>query len=198
MRLNDKIIKKVMELKLDAFTVSDVIDLDSYDNLRKTLERMTKTNKIRRLMRGVYDIPKYNKTFNMFMPPSIEGIAQAIARSLNWNIYPSGNYALNILGLSTQVPSKYTYISSGPYKTYEFEGVIIEFKHASLKETNSFSYNTNLVIQALKILGKDNVTIKVLKKIKSVFSSEELCEICNEAKNTTIWIYEKISKLKEI
>lgn len=198
MNLNEKILEKVNELKLDAFTVSDIIDLGSYDNLRKSLERMTKTNKIRRLLRGIYDIPKYNKTFNMYTAPSIEGIAKAIARSLNWDIYPSGNYALNILGLSTQVPSKYSYISSGPYRTYEYEGIIIEFKHASLKETKSYSYNTNLVIQALKELGKENITIIELKKIKSKFSNEELLEICNEAKNTTIWIYENISKLKEL
>ncbi len=196
MKLQEKIIDKIEELSIDAFTINDIIELGSYDNLRKTLERMTKDKVIRRLIRGVYDIPKYNKTFNMYTPPSIDGIAKAIARNFNWNIYPTGNYALNVLGLSTQIPSKYIYVSSGPYRKYDYEGNTIEFKHASLKETNSFSYNTNLVIQAIKELGKENTNINNLKTIADNFSLEELDNICNESKNTTIWIYECIIRMR--
>lgn len=196
MQLHEKIILKINELRLDAFTINDIIELGSYDNLRKTLERMTKSNVIRRLIRGVYDIPKYNKTFNMITPPSIDGIARALARSFNWDIYPTGNYALNVLGLSTQIPSKYVYISSGPYRKYDYEGTDIEFKHASLKETNSYSFNTNLIIQAFKELGKENINEVILKTVASKFSNIELEEICKEAKNTTIWIYENIIRMR--
>lgn len=196
MKLQEKIIDKIEQLSIDAFTINDIIELGSYDNLRKTLERMTKDKVIRRLIRGVYDIPKYNKTFNMYTPPSIDGIAKAIARNFNWNIYPTGNYALNVLGLSTQIPSKYIYVSSGPYRKYDYEGNTIEFKHASLKETNSFSHNTNLVIQAIKELGKENTNSNNLKTIADNFSLEELDNICNESKNTTIWIYECIIRMR--
>ena len=196
MQLQEKIILKIKELKMEAFTINDIIELGSYDNLRKTLERMTRSNAIRRLMRGVYDIPKYNKTFNMLTPPSIDGIAKALARSFNWDIYPTGNYALNILGLSTQIPSKYIYISSGPYRKYDYEGTIIEFKHASLKETKSYSYNVNLIIQAFKELGKENINNDILKTIANKFSALELEEICKGAKGTTIWIYENIVKMR--
>ena len=65
MQLQGKIIDKIEQLDLNAFTINDIIELGSYNNLRKTLERMTKDKIIRRLIRGVYDIPKYNKTFNM-------------------------------------------------------------------------------------------------------------------------------------
>lgn len=142
--------------------------------------------------------PKYNKTFNMFAPPSIDEIAKALARNFNWDIYPSGNYALNILGISTQIPSKYIYISSGPNRKYEYEGNIIFFKHATLKETNSFSYITNIVIQSFKELGKDNITDDIVKLIRQKFSSEEINLICEEAKKTTIWIYQNILRLKEV
>lgn len=196
MQLQEKIICKVQSLHIEAFTVGDILELSSYDNLRKTLERMTKNKIIRRLIRGVYDIPKYNNTFSMLNPPSLDGIAKALARNYNWNIYPTGNYALNILGLSTQVPSKHIYISSGPYRKYNYEGNIIEFKRASLKETNSYSYNTNLVIQAIKELGKDNITNEIIEHIANKFTDDELKIICDEAKNTIVWIYEKIIKLR--
>ena len=196
MQLQEKIIYRIKELNIEAFTINDIIELGTYDNLRKTLERMTKSNLIRRLIRGVYDIPKYNKTFNMLTPPSIDGIAKALARSFNWDIYPSGNYALNILGLSTQIPSKYIYISSGPYRKYDYDGTVIEFKHASLKETKAYSYNVNLIIQAFKELGKENINNDILKTVANKFSAIELEEICKEAKNTTIWIYENIVKMR--
>ena len=69
--LNGKI-----EIYRTILQINDIIDLGSYDNLRKILERMTKSGTLRRLIRGVYEIPKYNKTFNMFAPPSIDYIAK--------------------------------------------------------------------------------------------------------------------------
>ena len=198
MGIDKDILKRLNEQNIKVFTINDIIDLGSYDNLRKILERMTKSGILRRLIRGVYEIPKYNKTFNMIAPPSIDEIAKALARNFNWDIYPSGNYALNILGVSTQIPSKYIYISSVPNRKYEYEGNIIVFKHATLKETNSFSYITNIVIQAFKELGKDNITDDIIKLICQKFSSDEINLICEEAKKTTIWIYQNILRLKEV
>ena len=198
MTIDKDILNRLNEQNISVFTINDIIDLGSYDNLRKVLERMTKSSILRRLIRGVYEIPKYNKTFNMIAPPSIDGIAKALARNFNWDIYPSGNYALNILGISTQIPSKYIYISSGPNRKYEYEGNIIFFKHATLKETNSFSYITNIVIQAFKELGKGNITDDIIKLIRQKFSSDEINLICEEAKKTTIWIYQNILRLKEV
>lgn len=198
MTIDKDILNRLNEQNIKVFTINDIIDLGSYDNLRKILERMTKSGILRRLIRGVYEIPKYNKTFNMIAPPSIDEIAKALARNFNWDIYPSGNYALNILGVSTQIPSKYIYISSGPNRKYEYEGNIIVFKHATLKETNSFSYITNIVIQAFKELGKDNITDDIIKLICQKFSSDEIKLICEEAKKTTIWIYQNILRLKEV
>ena len=198
MTIDKDILNRLNEQNIKVFTINDIIDLGSYDNLRKILERMTKSGILRRLIRGVYEIPKYNKTFNMIAPPSIDEIAKALARNFNWDIYPSGNYALNILGVSTQIPSKYIYISSGHNRKYEYEGNIIVFKHATLKETNSFSYITNIVIQAFKELGKDNITDDIIKLICQKFSSDEINLICEEAKKTTIWIYQNILRLKEV
>ena len=65
-----------------------------------------------------------------------------------------------------------------------------------MKETNSYSYNTNLVIQAMKELGKENINNDILIKIFKNFNKEELEVIYNEAKNTTIWIYENILRMR--
>lgn len=70
--IDKDIINRLNEQNISVFTINDIIDLGSYDNLRKILERMTKSSILRRLIRGVYEILKYNKTFNMIDPPSID------------------------------------------------------------------------------------------------------------------------------
>ncbi len=77
-------------------------------------------------MRGVYDKPAYSNLLQEVAAPDPEQIAEALARSYNWTIAPSGNTALNLLGLSTQVPANWVFISSGPYKKYEFGSVKLE------------------------------------------------------------------------
>jgi hypothetical protein len=196
MKLQDEIILKIKKMKYEAFTISDILELSNYDNLRKTLERMVSNKLIRRLIRGVYDIPTYNSKFKMFSSPSIDGVAKAIARNFNWDISPTGNFALNLLGLSTQIPSKYIYVSSGPYRSFILNGIEIEFKHATSKETYSFSAITHLIIQGFKELGKENINDDIIRKIKGNLSDEQIILICSEGKHTTKWIYENILKLR--
>jgi hypothetical protein len=45
--------------------------------------------------------------------PSPDKIAQAIAKRDNARILPTGNYAMNLLGLSTQVPMNVVYLTDG-------------------------------------------------------------------------------------
>ena len=67
MTIDKDILNRLNEQNISVFTINDIIDLGSYDNLRKILERMTKSGTLRRLIRGVYEIPKYNKTFNKIL-----------------------------------------------------------------------------------------------------------------------------------
>ena len=93
--LQKSILERISKENLGAFTSTDFLDLASYDAIRKSLDRLEDSKKIRRVIRGVYDKPSLNKTFNMFESPKIEDIAYAIARQNNWSICPTGNYALN-------------------------------------------------------------------------------------------------------
>ena len=84
-------------------------------------------------------------------------IARAVARSHGWTIVPTGEAALNRLGLSTQVPARWQYLSDGPTKTYSWSGGTIVFKHRTNKETTKLSSKTAMVVQALKALGKEHI-----------------------------------------
>ncbi len=193
--LQELILQEIENKNLKVFYSAMFLNLGNYKAVSKALERLVNDKKIRRIARGIYDKPEYNARFEMFASPNINDVANAIASQFNWNICPSGNYALNLLGLSTQIPAKYIYISDGPYKTYMIEGSELEFKHSNKKEISDFSYKTLIVIQALKALGKNNITNTDLEKIKKHLSDEDKQNLLKEGIKTNIWIYEIIKQI---
>ena len=177
------------------FTTSDFADISDYENRKKVLMRFANEGLIRRVRRGIYEYPKHSDFLNEYVATSPDKVAKAIARQYGWSIVPYGDTALNMLGLSTQVPAVWCYISDGSYKTYKYEKVNIKFKKTTNKEISKLSYKTALVIQALKALGKNNVDKIVILKIASKLNKEEKAKMYNEAKYATDWIYKAIRSI---
>jgi hypothetical protein len=143
-------------------------------------------------MRGVYYKAEYNEFLEEYVAPEPDAVAHAIARNYGWTIVPFGDTALNILGLSTQVPATWVYMSDGTYKEYSYNQTTIRFKKTSNKEISKLSYKTALVVQALKTLGKDNVKDTIITKLKNTLTDKEKETLLIEAKAVTSWIYEYI------
>ena len=178
-----------------AFVTSDFTDLAEYETAKKTIARLEKKGTLRRVLRGVYDKPKFSSLLQEYAAPNPDQIARAIARNYNWTISASGNTALNQLGLSTQVPADWSYISSGPYKKYTFGNVTLTFSHRSDSQMTGMSEKTLLLIQALKAIGQGNVSEADIKVIRKRFSSDECQTILSESRYTISWIYEVIKDI---
>jgi hypothetical protein len=148
-----------------------------------------------RLLRGVYEYPAFSKMLNAPANPDPDAIAQAIARAHGWTIIPSGETALNILGLSTQVTAQWQYFSDGPSKNFIWQGGTLVLKHRTNKETTKLSPKTALVVQALKTLGEDHVNESVLATLREKLDPPELSRAVREARYVTSWIYEIIKRL---
>lgn len=174
-----------------VFISKDFISDVDYETVRKTLSRLCEKSEIKKISRGYYYKPIYLSIINDYSKPNIDSYAKAIARNMNWKIFPTGNTALNEFGLSTQVPYNYSYISSGRTISYEVNKFVILFTHRSSRETD-FSYITGTVIQALKAIGQDNITDEIINKISSRLLKEEKKLILLESKNSSAWIYEMI------
>ncbi len=196
--IKNKILSRINEKNYGAFTSSDFVDIDNYKLISKTLERLEDDKTISRARRGVYYITKYNEILGIEESPDINEIALAIARQFNIVIIPSGNYALNIIGLSTQVPSKYIYITNGPYNEYDVGNNKIYFKHSTSREISNIPYKILVSIQALKTLGKDNIDNKIRNKISCFLSNDDKEYINNNNLRITSWIYEQLKKIGEI
>ena len=175
-----------------VFVLSDFSDIANPSTIKNILARIANKGIIRRIMRGIYDYPATSKLLNELSPPDPEKIAQAIARSHGWTILPDGNTALNLLGLSTQVPSTWEYLSDGPYRSYEWFGNTMKFKHRANKETTILSPKTALIVQALKALGEKHVDDKVITVISNHLDEKEKNKILKEAMYVTDWVYEVI------
>lgn len=178
----------------EVFIISDFSDLADDAAIRKVLSRLEDDGAIRRIMRGVYDCPEYSKFLDEYVEPKPDKVAHALARNYGWTIVPCGDTALNMLGLSTQVPAVWLYVSDGTYKEYTYGNTIIKFKRTTNKEISKISYKTALVIQALKALGKENITAEIINKIAASTTDEEKTAMFTEAKYATSWIYDIIKE----
>lgn len=188
-----KEIKKLPEGK--AFIVADFSDSASNDNIRQIFSRLENNKEIRRILPGIYDKPRFSEILQEEIGPDINSVAEAIARKNNWKIAPDGNTALNLLGLSTQVPANWSYITSGPSNSYKIGNITISFSHRADKILSGMSYKTILVIQSLNALGKENVTSGIISQLAKKMSPGNKKRLLLEAKATTSWIYEEIKKI---
>lgn len=178
--------------KGSIFIPSDFFDITDAVKVNVSLSRLGNENLLRRILRGVYEYPEYNEFLHELVAPSPEKVTLALARNYGWTIVPCGDTALNMLGLSMQVPAVWSYVSDGTYKEYQFDKITIKFKRTTNKEISNISFKTALIIQALKALGKDNISDKVIKKISKNLSKSEIKTMLEEAKYSTAWIYETI------
>ncbi|MFQ9981417.1 MAG: DUF6088 family protein, partial [Finegoldia magna] len=180
-----------------VFFANDFLDVASNATVRQILKRLADEDKIKRIIDGFYYNPRYSELIGEYEAVSIHELALAIARKYNWNIAPYNSTALNLLGLSTQVPSHYKYISSGRYKEYKIGDTILEFKKVNPGEIANMSLKTATIIQAIKSLGKENISNEVIQKIRENLTEKEKLDLMNESKSVPAWIYEVIRKIKE-
>jgi len=195
-----KLKKQIASFDRNAvFSSIDFLDIANLETIQRLLSRLADEKVIHRIIRGVYYQPRYSELLQEYEAPSPHEVALAIARKYNWNIAPSGVTALNMLGLSTQVSAKWSYITDGirSKKSFTFGNITIEYRHRSNREITGMSYKTALVIQAIKALGKGNVNDEVIKKLQDSLTDAEKSNLIQEAKPATAWVYQLIKRISE-
>ena len=172
-----------------VFVTSDFTDIATATTVRKCLGRQVEEKNIRRILDGVYEKPTYSKLLKEYIPANPERVAYAIARSFRWTIAPCGDVALNKLGLSTQVPVVWSYISDGPYRKFSWDNITLSFKHRANREISFMSETTTLVVEALKTLGKDRVDDSIILSLRNRLPKAEKKKMLEEATVVSEWIY---------
>jgi hypothetical protein len=180
-----------------AFSAKDFLDIASRTMIDVTLASLCKEGKIRRIRRGLYDMPKVNPALGGRLSPDIDEAARAIARRQRWKIVPEGAWAANLLGLSTQVPSKIIYLTDGPNNEVPIGRRIIQFKHARPKALAGLDGKFALVVQALRHLGRDGVGPQEIEKLRAGLSPAEKRKLVKATRFGADWIYDVANSIAE-
>ena len=195
-----KIEQKILQMeKGSIFFPDDFIDLGSSDAIRQSLARFCKEGLIVRVAQGIYCYPEIEEKLGLgILQPSFEQIAEAMAKRDHARIAPTGAYALNVLGLSTQVPMNYVYLTDGSKRHVEISnGRGITFKNTAPKNLAFKSRLAMLITFALKSLKKENIEDWQIRRIGELLQNEPKESVMADFKLMPVWIRNIIRQVYE-
>lgn len=199
--IDDKVILNVLKCgRGTIFFASEFARYGNAKSINKALERLTEKGKIIRVARGIYCYPKIDKVLGLgVLYPTFEDIAQAIAKRDKARIVPTGQYALNKLGFTTQVPMNVVYYTDGSQRKIKISGNRgILFKHTASPKFFAFRNKMAMLLTlALKEIGQDKVTEEQKHHVKELLSKEEKEDIMKDFALIPTWIRDIIQKSYE-
>jgi hypothetical protein len=178
-----------------AFSPKDFSPLASREAVDLALHRLESKGTIRRILRGLYDYPRFSELLGQQLSPDIDQVAGALARKFGWHIQPSGPAALNLMGVSTHVPGRYVYLSDGPARTYEVAQTELVFENTALKETGFMLRGSALIVQGLKSLGREGITPDIIARIRQWLDPSLRSKVLKDTATVTGWVYEAIRQI---
>lgn len=175
-----------------AFSSKDFADIGRVD---MAMKRLQEKGTIRRVIRGIYDYPRYSELLKQKMGPDFNEVAKALARKFGWRIEASGQSAANLIGISTQVPSQYIYRSDGPNREYRIGKTLLQFKHINFKEIGFKLDESALIVHAIRSLGEPHATSDVISKIRNWLPAEKRKRVLKDTERVTGWVFAAIKKI---
>jgi ribosomal protein S19E (S16A) len=191
--IEDKIVAQIAALpKGELLLPADFQELGSSEAVRLSLFRLEKKDFIVRVAQGIYVRPKESSLIGK-LTPSAEEVAEAIAKRDRIRTVPTGSYALNALGLSTQVPMNIVLLTDGSPRVIKVGKRTIRLKKTTPKNLLAKGQISRLVIQALKEIGNGKVNESEEKKILELLKKEDVRALNHDIALAPVWI-QKIMK----
>jgi hypothetical protein len=192
-----KILKSINSRGHSAvFVPTDFLNLGSRQAVDLALHRLVRKGIIRRLARGIYDFPEEHPKLGK-LQPSPEKIAEALVGRDCTRIQPTGAYAANILGLSEQVPAKVVFLTDGPSRTVKIGATTIQLRRTTPKNMAMAGRLSGLLVQALRELGKNNVTADRIKHLKQILPMDKRQELLKDIRLVPEWVHSIFRELAE-
>jgi len=179
-----------------VFVPADFLGIGSREAVDVVLHRLTRKGTIRRLARGVYDFPEKHPVLGP-LQPSADEVAQALAGRDRTRIQPAGAYAANALGLSEQVPAKVVFLTDGPTRTVKIGSTTIQLRRTTARNMAAAGRLSGLLIQALRELGKEHVTLERRKHLKKRLPADQRRELLKDLRLAPAWMHPIFRELAE-
>jgi len=188
--IDKQINKKISKARRGSLFFSDnFVSFGTAEAIRQALSRLVKSGELERVATGIYVRPMIDPVIGKVLP-GIEEIAKAIARRDRARIVPTGLYALNRLGLSTQVPMNVVYLTDGTSRKIKIGKTTITFKKTTPRNVAAVGEISRLVIQALRTIGKENVTDDEIVQICEMLKKEKPTRLEHDIRLAPEWIRE--------
>ncbi|MPZ47286.1 MAG: hypothetical protein GEV05_28775 [Betaproteobacteria bacterium] len=179
-----------------VFAPRQFLDLGGRDAVDKALSRQCRAGTIRKVARGLYDLPRDHPRFGR-LAPSADAIATALKGRDAIRLQPSGGHAANMLGVSDQVPVRMVFLTDGPSRRVTVGGREIVLKQTTPRNLATAGRASGLVIQALRWLGQRNVDERVVAKLKRNLKPEDKAVLLEDAHLAPGWIAAIFHQLAE-
>jgi len=171
----------------------DFADLGSTEAVKKALLRLSHKGLLKRIAFGIYLYPEQSKLLGT-LSPSVDAIAHALAARDKSRIIPTGAYALNRLGMSTQVPMNAVYLTDGTPRKVKVGRSSILFKRTTPKNLSAKGAISALAIQALKAIGAGKVLPEEEQLIIKLLQRENRKHLEHDLTVAPAWIREIFKK----
>ena len=180
-----------------AFCARDFMPELKRNDIDTALFHLAKEGKIRRVMRGIYDIPMFSAMLNRQTAPDLEQVAAAIARNLHHEMQPTGNAALNYLNLSSPIPAQYTFLWDGRSQDFKVGARTIHFRSAAKRDFTPRLPESRMLVQSLRALGTGPMDEEVKTVLKKRFDQKRWAKIRLDTAGVSNRIYCQICELAQ-
>lgn len=113
---------------VQVWTPNDLLDLGTRPAVDKALQRLTAAGDLRRIDRGLYDVPRVNALTGKSNTPDYTAMIEAVARREKARFLPDGITAANQLGLTDAVPARVTVHTDARLRPIHIDRLVIDFK----------------------------------------------------------------------
>lgn len=148
----------------------EFLHLGSRAAVDKTLSRLAQEGQLMRVSRGTYVAPCQGR-FGA-RPPSTASVVQAIETSGGETVVAAGAAEANALGLTTQVPTREVFFTSGPSRKLQLGNRCVELKHGNRWQLLLGKRPAGRAIRALYWLGPEAAPA-ALKQLRTKLSAPE-------------------------
>lgn len=173
-------------------TAKALLHLGERAAVDQALSRLVKRGQLIRAARGIYVRPVTSRFGTR--APSVERVVEAVAQSKNETVAPQGAAAANHLGLTTQVPMRSVYLTSGPSRTLRLGKQIVELRHAERWKLTLAGRLAGEAVRALAWAGPEKAGA-ALNTIRKHLPPAEVEALRGAAAMLPAWLAKHVSTL---
>ena len=198
MQVSKRILRRIEKMAPGAvFIRADFLDVGTTDSVGMVLSRLQSAGKIRRVGRGLYELPRTHPVLGT-LSPQAEAIAKATARRTGSRLLPSGAQAANLLQLSEQVPARVVYQTDGVSKVIKEGHCTIEFQHRSPRQLAAAGRIAGLVCAALREIGKANITPERVATLRRLLSEADRRRLIKDLALAPAWMHPYLRRIASV